>query len=68
MVVSGSTISLNPTPSVTFSTLAGSALKVMVVYDDWTVVASRASQARYCYLADANGELDANTRARLFAA
>lgn len=66
--VSGSTISLDPAPSVTFSTLAGSALKVIVVYDDWTVVASRASQARYCYLADANGELDANTRARLFAA
>ena len=53
--VSGATITLSPSPSAppaTFATLAASALKVMVIYDDWSVVSARAGQAKYAFLAD----------------
>lgn len=69
--VSGSTISLSPSPSATFATLAGSALKVMVIYDDWTTISAggnAATQQPFAYLADANFQLDANHAARVFAA
>ena len=68
--ISGATITLSPAPSATFATLAASALKVMVVYDDWGVITAgaRATQQRYAYLALADATLDATHAARVFAA
>ena len=69
--VSGATITLSPAPSATFATLAASALKVMVVYDDWNVIsagANAAVQQPYAYLADATYTLDATHPARIYAA
>jgi hypothetical protein len=42
----------------------------MVVYDDWTVITAgnRTEQERYCFLAQADGTLDATHGARVFAA
>ncbi len=69
--VSGSTISLTPSPSGTFAALAASALKVMVLYDDWTTIsagANAATQEKYAYLGDVTNALDATHPARVFAA
>ena len=69
--VTGSTITLNPAPSAGFIALAASALKVMVVYDDWDVItagANAAIQQPYAYLADAANLLDATHPARTYAA
>ena len=71
LAVSGATITLSPSPSAppaTFATLAASALKVMVIYDDWSVVSARAGQAKYAFLADSSIALDGSTPARIFAA
>lgn len=68
--VGTNTVTLNPAPSGTFAGLAASALKVLVVYDDWTVLTAgnRTEQERYCFLAQADGTLDATHGARVFAA
>lgn len=69
--VSGSTISLSPSPSATFATLAASALKVMVLYDTWTTIAAggnATTQEPYAYLADTVNLLDSTHPARTFAA
>lgn len=68
--VSGSTITLNPAPSGTFATLAASALKVVVEYDDFgTVVSSgNIAQRAYAFLGGADATLDSNNPARIFAA
>jgi len=68
--VSGATLTLSPAPSATFAGLAASALKVMVVYDDWGVVVAggRTTQQRFAYLALADATLDADHAARVFAA
>lgn len=67
--VSGSTVTLNPAPNATFVTLSASALKVMLIYDDWSVVVLRPDQTQYAYLADASYTLDgSSTPARVFAA
>ena len=68
--VSGATLTLSPAPSATFAGLAASALKVMVVYDDWDVVVAggRTTQQRFAYLALADATLDADHAARVFAA
>lgn len=69
--VSGSTISLSPSPSATFATLAAASLKVLVIFDDWTTVdagANAATQEKFCFLADLTYALDATHGARIFAA
>jgi hypothetical protein len=68
--VTGSTITLNPAPAAPFGTTITAALKIMVVYDDWDVIAaaSRLRQERYAYLAQSDGTLDADHPARVFAA
>lgn len=70
--VSGSTISLSPPPSATFATLAASSsLKVLVVFDTWTVIdagGNAATQSVFAFLADSSGALDATHGARAFAA
>lgn len=64
--VSGSVITVSPSPSATFVGLAASPLKVMVIPDDWTAVT--VAQQLYAYLADTTYRLDSNTRARVYAA
>ena len=68
--VAGAVITLDPAPSATFATLAGSALKVLLTYDSWTTITlgSRALQQRYAYQADDAGALDSSTGARIYAA
>ena len=69
--VSGSTITLSPSPSATFVSLAGTALKVLVIFDDWTTIeagANATTQSVFAFLADASGALDATHGARIFAA
>lgn len=67
--VSADTVTLNPAPNATFVTLSASALKVMLIYDDWSVVVARPGQTQYAYLADASYTLDGgSTAARVFAA
>lgn len=66
--VGTNTLTLNPAPGAPFG--APAALKVLVVYDDWTVITAgnRTEQERYCFLAQADGTLDATHGARVFAA
>lgn len=64
--VSGSVITLSPAPNATFVTLSASALKVMIVPDDWGTSIT-AAQQEYAYLAAATYRLDASTRARTYA-
>jgi hypothetical protein len=66
--VGTNTLTLNPAPGAPFG--APAALKVLVVYDDWTVLTAgnRTEQERYCFLAQADGTLDATHAARTFAA
>lgn len=68
--VGTNTLTLSPAPSGTFAGLAASALKVLVVYDDWTVLTAgnRTDQERYAFLAQADQTLDATHAARVFAA
>lgn len=68
--VSGAVLTLSPSPSATFATLAASALKVLVTYDAWTVitVGARTRQQRYAFQAADDGTLDASTGARIYAA
>jgi hypothetical protein len=67
--VSGATITLNPAPAAPFPALSVDPLKIMVVFDDWSVVAARPSQTKYGYLSDASYSLDGAARAgRVFAA
>ena len=67
--VTGSTLTLDTAPGATWVTLAGSALKVVIMYDDWDN--GQASQrVGWAYLADAANELDKaglKTRARVYA-
>ncbi len=61
--VSGAVVTLTASPGATWVTLAGSALKVMLVPDDWT--ASTADQRRYAYQADvATYQLPSSTPGR----
>jgi hypothetical protein len=55
--VSGSVVTVSPSPSATFVGLAASPLKVMVIPDDWT--AATTAQQLYAYLADTTYRLDA---------
>jgi len=68
--VGTNTLTLSPAPSGTFATLAAAAVKVMVVYDDWStiVTGARTRQMRYAYLAKSDLTLDATHGARVFAA
>jgi len=68
--VGTNTLTLSPSPSGTFAGLAASAVKVLVVYDTWTVLTAgnRTEQERYCFLAQADQTLDATHGARVFAA
>ena len=68
--VGTNTLTLSPSPSGTFAGLAASAVKVLVVYDTWTVLAAgnRTEQERYCFLAQSDQTLDATHGARVFAA
>ena len=64
--VSGATVTLSPSPSATFATLAASAVKVALVYDDYAT--STTSQREYAYLADNAWAIVAGVRARVFGA
>lgn len=67
--VSGATITLNPAPNATFVGLSVNPLKIMVIFDDWSVVAARPGQTKYAYLSDASYSLDgAALPGRVFAA
>lgn len=71
IAASTNTVQLNPAPSGAYAALAASgSLKVMVIYDVWgaVVAGNRTEQQKYCYLANADGTLDATTNARLYAA
>ena len=62
------TLTLSPSPGAAFTGLG--AVKVLVVYDTWTVLAAgnRTEQERYCFLAQSDQTLDATHGARVFAA
>jgi len=64
-LVSGAALTLSPPPSATFGTLAASALKVMVIPDDWGT--ATATQEEYAYLSGTTYRLDSTTRARIYA-
>jgi len=71
IAASTNTVQLNPAPSGAYAALAASGtLKVMVIYDVWgaVVAGNRTEQQKYCYLANADGTLDATTNARVYAA
>ena len=59
-------VSLNPSPSATFGTLAAAAVKVALVYDDYAT--STTAQREYAYLADNAWTLPGGVRARVFGA
>lgn len=61
---SGATATLSPAPSAAFSALAASALKVMVIPDNYTI--SSLAQRPYAYLASSAGTIVAGVRARVF--
>lgn len=63
---SGDDVTLNPAPSATFATLAASAIKVALVFDDYAT--STTTQREYAYLADHSWVIVAGVRARVFGA
>lgn len=65
--VSGTTITLDAAPGATWTSLVGTAGKVMLAFQPYA--SAGAAQRRYCYVADASTHLvNASARARRYAA
>lgn len=67
--VTGSTLTLDTAPGATWVTLAASALKVVIMFDDWDN-GQDSQRVGWAYLADTANELDkagTKTRARVYA-